>query len=211
MTREENEVKSLFKDPRFAREAWRSLGTAVLSLPPCKVPEQYDKNGDKTFETLAGEYSYSQLAADCKRAGREPTMLEYILRCQAVNACFNTSAFVALRDTVGAKPIDESKTEATVVNQYETLSDEELELLAQHRAAQRAADREATIAAADAAAQQQMPERVCDPDAEQSVLEYVEPVAAPSAPGASHHLVDSAAAAAAPHTTLNAQEDDTNE
>lgn len=210
MTREENEVKSLFKDARFAREAWRSLGTAVLSLPPCKVPEQYDKNGDKTFETLAGEYSYAQLAADCKRAGREPTMLEYILRCQAVNACFNTSAFVALRDTVGAKPIDESKTEATVVNQYETLSDEELELLAQHRAAQRAADREATIAAADAAAQQQMPERTCAPDAEQSVLEYSDATAnaaaAPSAPGASHHLVDEVAAA--PHTT---QEDDTNE
>ena len=63
-----------------------------------------------------------------------------ILACQMVKARFDTQAAIFVRDTLGAKPVDESKMDATLsANQYEQLSDEELELLAAHRA-QKAAD-----------------------------------------------------------------------
>ena len=84
-------------------------------------------------------YTYQQLHSDLsaigERAGeqgREPTELEMILACQAVRARYDTSAAVFIRDTLGAKPVDESKVEQSV-NVFESLTDEELELLALHR------------------------------------------------------------------------------
>ena len=58
-----------------------------------------------------------------------------IITCQAVKARTDTQAAIFIRDIMGAKPIDESKIDASVsANQYEQLTDEELELLAAHRA-----------------------------------------------------------------------------
>ena len=50
-----------------------------------------------------------------------------------IKARTDTSAAVFIRDTLGAKPIDESKIDATVTNPYQELSDEELELIADSR------------------------------------------------------------------------------
>ena len=58
-----------------------------------------------------------------------------ILQCQIVKARCDTSAATFVRDTLGAKPVDESKIDASVTNPYESLSDEELEALAKMRAA----------------------------------------------------------------------------
>ena len=52
-----------------------------------------------------------------------------ILHCQKVKARTETSAAVFIRDTLGAKPIDESKVDAQLSNPYEQLTDEELEAL----------------------------------------------------------------------------------
>ena len=58
-----------------------------------------------------------------------------------VKARFDTQAAIFVRDTLGAKPVDESKMDATLsANQYEQLTDEELELLAAHRAKKAADD-----------------------------------------------------------------------
>ena len=46
-----------------------------------------------------------------------------------VKARTDTSAAVFIRDTLGAKPIDESKVDAQLSNPYEQLTDEELEAL----------------------------------------------------------------------------------
>lgn len=137
--RELCEMQNLFNDPKYIREVWRNVGNAILRNPatiPCK---QYDKNGQETFESKLQAYTYQQLHGDlwaigasAGEQGREPTELEMILACQAVRARYDTSAAVFIRDTLGAKPVDESKVEQSV-NVFESLTDEELELLALHR------------------------------------------------------------------------------
>ena len=141
--RELKETMNVFSDPRTQREAWRSLGVRLLNNPATKAPEQLDKDGNPTLASSIEQYTYRQLVNDIKRSeqpDREPTEIEMILACQMVKARFDTQAAIFVRDTLGAKPVDESKMDATLsANQYEQLTDEELELLAAHRA-QKAAD-----------------------------------------------------------------------
>ena len=141
--RELKETMNVFSDPRTQREAWRSLGIKLLNNPAAKAPEQLDKDGNPTLASSIEQYTYRQLVNDIKRSeqpDREPTEIEMILACQMVKARFDTQAAIFVRDTLGAKPVDESKMDATLsANQYEQLTDEELELLAAHRA-QKAAD-----------------------------------------------------------------------
>lgn len=141
--RELKETMNVFSDPRTQREAWRSLGIKLLNNPATKAPEQLDKDGNPTLASSIEQYTYRQLVNDIKRSeqpDREPTEIEMILACQMVKARFDTQAAIFVRDTLGAKPVDESKMDATLsANQYEQLTDEELELLAAHRA-QKAVD-----------------------------------------------------------------------
>ena len=51
------------------------------------------------------------------------------MACQAHMARINAANFVAFRDTVGAKPVDESKIDHQINNPYEELTDEELEMI----------------------------------------------------------------------------------
>lgn len=136
--RTEKEMISLFKDPKFQRQAWRSVGMAILQNPAKRAPMQVDKDGNETLQSAIERYSYGKLADDIKTLGetdREPTELEMILQCQIMRARFDTSAAIFVRDTLGAKPVDESKVDAQVSNPYEQLSDEELELIAERRKA----------------------------------------------------------------------------
>lgn len=133
--RELGELKGLFADPRYFRQAWKSVGNAILMNPARKPITRLDKEGNETFDSLVEKYSYEDLARDLKAIqgpDREPTELEMILACQAVKARTDTSAAIFMRDTLGAKPVDESKVDQTV-NAYDTLSDEELELIAELR------------------------------------------------------------------------------
>ena len=106
------------------------------------MTRHYDKDGNPTLRSSLEDYSYRSLKRDiaalCKRDGteeREPTELEMIMQCQIAKARFDTNAAIFVRDTLGAKPVDESKIDATLSNPYETLTDEELALLAAHRQA----------------------------------------------------------------------------
>lgn len=130
--RDWSEMKNLFSDPKFSRQAWKSIGQAIALQPAIKPIVVYDKEGNPTVNSEIETYSYNKLAKDIaslQSENREPTELEMILHCQMVKARTDTSAAVFIRDTLGAKPVDESKVDAQLSNPYESLSDEELEAL----------------------------------------------------------------------------------
>lgn len=137
--RELLETKNVFADPAYCREAWKSVGQAILLSPAIGCIGDID-----TREGAIESYTYRKLTEELKAVGastsadgrpvvgRQPTELEMIFHCQAARARFDTSAAVFVRDTVGAKPIDESK--VTVGrSQYEEMSDDELEALLRYR------------------------------------------------------------------------------
>lgn len=133
------ETLSHFADPRYSRKAWGSVAWKILNAPAAKPGVVLDKNGEETLDSRIANYSYKQLSEDLAAIEhadgehREPTELDMILACQIQHARHNTNAATFIRDTVGAKPVDESKLQAEITNSYETLSDEELELLAKLR------------------------------------------------------------------------------
>jgi hypothetical protein len=136
--RDAKEMKNLFLDPKYCREAWRGVGHAILQNPAVRLPPCYDKEGNPTLASLVDDYSYSKLKRDIatlsgEDANREPTELEMILQCQIAKARWDTSAATFVRDTLGAKPVDEAKVDQTVVNDFAGMTDEELEMLAAFR------------------------------------------------------------------------------
>ena len=136
--REFKEMENLFSDPKFARHAWKAVGSAILQNPAVKPASQYDKEGNETLGSVIEKYSYEKLSRDIATLGekdRKPTELEMLLHCQIVKARYDTAAATFVRDTLGAKPVDETKVDAQINNPYESLTDEELELLAANRAA----------------------------------------------------------------------------
>ncbi len=135
-SRRNKETQNLFADPKFQRQAWQAVGRAILQNPASKPVTQSDKDGNETYGSMMERYSFNKLARDIKeieKEDREPTELEMIMQCQIVKARHDTSAAVFVRDTLGAKPVDESKVQAQVSNPYEEMSDEELEMLAKYR------------------------------------------------------------------------------
>lgn len=143
--RERSEMKNLFADPKFNRQAWQSIGKAILQNPAVITPIVMNKDGTETVDSMIQNYSYNKLCNDIRSLSdedRAPTELEMILQCQIVKARTDTSAAIFVRDTLGAKPIDESKVDQTISNVYEQMTDEELELLAAHRAAKNASDKQ---------------------------------------------------------------------
>ena len=130
--RELLETRNVFADPAYCREAWKSVGQAILLSPAIGCIGDID-----TKDGAIESYTYDKLCRELKEIdgkdkGRQPTELEMIFHCQAARARFDTSAAVFVRDTVGAKPVDESK--VTVGrSQYEEMSDDELEALLRYR------------------------------------------------------------------------------
>lgn len=125
--RELLETRNVFADPAYCREAWKSVGTAILLSPAIGCIGDID-----TKDGAIESYTYRKLTEELKDIGRKPTELEMIFHCQAARARFDTSAAVFVRDTVGAKPIDESKVTVSK-SQYEEMSDDELEALLRYR------------------------------------------------------------------------------
>lgn len=130
--RELLETRNVFADPAYCREAWKSVGTAILLSPAIGCIGDID-----TREGAIESYTYDKLCRELKEIdgkgkGRQPTELEMIFHCQAAKARFDTSAAVFVRDTVGAKPIDESRVQVSR-SQYEEMSDDELEALLRYR------------------------------------------------------------------------------
>lgn len=137
LIRKRKEMMNVFADPRFARQAWQSIGRAIAARPATPPIAVYDKDGNPTYNSEVERYGYDMLMKDVDiltSGDSAPTQIEMILACQMIKARTDTAAATFIRDTLGAKPVDESKIDQRVVNTYETLTDEELELLRQHRA-----------------------------------------------------------------------------
>lgn len=139
--RDSKEMANLFADPKYMRQAWQAVGHAILKNPAVRLPADYDKQGNETLRSMADNYCYSKLKSDIDAIARENgtptrevTELEMILGCQIAKARWDTAAATFVRDTLGAKPVDETKVDQTITNDYATMTDEELELLAEFRA-----------------------------------------------------------------------------
>lgn len=90
----------------------------------------YNKNGDKiqSEENVKQQEAWDRCKARCH--GEDlPTLWDVMMEGQAFEAITNSSNFVALRDTAGLKPIDESKMVVQPDNPLSNMSMEQLELL----------------------------------------------------------------------------------
>jgi len=129
--REQREFETLFKNPKHARAMWSQSVIdryAKSALEPVKI---YDKDGNLTPTSQIEVAVWNHLKAELEAAGQDrlPTEGEMMEACQQYYSRHNASSYVARRDSMGAKPIDETKQSVQVNNPLEGLSDEELAVM----------------------------------------------------------------------------------
>ena len=129
--REQREFETLFKNPRTARAQWAQNIIDRYAKPALEPIKIYDKDGNLTPTSQIEVAVWNHLRDELKAMGldRLPTEGEMMDACQQYYARHNSSAYVARRDSMGAKPIDETKQQLSVNNPLEDLSDEELLVL----------------------------------------------------------------------------------
>lgn len=126
--REQREFETLFKNPRTARAQWAQNIIDRYAKPALEPIKIYDKDGNLTPTSQIEVAVWNHLRDELKLMGQDrlPTEGEMMDACQQYYARHNSSAYVARRDSMGAKPIDETKQQLSVNNPLEDLSDEEL-------------------------------------------------------------------------------------
>lgn len=126
--REQREFEAIFKNPKYARTAWAEKVIERYSRPALEPIPVYDKDGNLTPTAQIEQAVWNHLLQELKDRGlnRLPTEGEMMEACQQYYARHNPSAYVARRDSMGAKPVDETKQNLQVNNPLEDLSDEEL-------------------------------------------------------------------------------------
>lgn len=129
--RQQREFENLFKDPKRARGQWQKMVEdryIAPALPPIVV---LDAKGQPTPESQIEAAVYSHLLSELKAMGKSrlPTEGEMMEACQQYYSRHNASSYVARRDSMGAKPVDETKQQVNVNNPLEGLSDEELAVM----------------------------------------------------------------------------------
>jgi len=134
--REQHEYKSLFTDERYAKKAWKDFIGRSLEGAGKPLPMQIDpKTGEPTFNSLLDQQAYENVKARLLADGqdREPMQAEIIVECNVLRSRFNDVTFNTILERTAGKVKDEI---SVTKNEFESLSDEELELLAAHRASQ---------------------------------------------------------------------------
>jgi len=126
--REQREFESMYKNPKHARSMWAQKvfdRWSAPATPPCII---LDKDGNMTPQSQIEQHVWNTLLKELKAKGldRMPTNGEMTEACQDYYSRHNSSAYVARRDSMGAKPVDETKQEHTTTNPLEGMSDEEL-------------------------------------------------------------------------------------
>lgn len=126
--REQREFESMYKNPKHARSMWAQKvfdRWSAPATPPCII---LDKDGNITPQSQIEQHVWNTLLNELKAKGldRMPTNGEMTEACQDYYSRHNSSAYVARRDSMGAKPVDETKQEHTTTNPLEGMSDEEL-------------------------------------------------------------------------------------
>lgn len=137
--REQREFETLFKNPKHARAMWAQNVIDRYAKPALEPIAIYDKDGNLTPTSQIEQAVWNHLTHELEAAGldRLPTEGEMMEACQQYYARHNASSYTARRDSMGAKPIDETKQNVSVSNPLENLTDDELfvmqEALESHR------------------------------------------------------------------------------
>ena len=131
--REQREFETLFKDPKHARAMWSQEVANRYSKPALEPIAIYDKDGNLTQTSQIEMAVWKHLLDELRAQGKDrlPTEGEMMEACQQYYARHNASSYVARRDSMGAKPVDETKQNLQVNNPLEDLSDEELQVMEQ--------------------------------------------------------------------------------
>ena len=138
--REMREFQTIFKNPKYARAAWAQTVYDRYSRPAMEpFPVTIDDKGTLSKESQIEMMVYKRLLKEFEERGlsRLPTEGEFMEACQSYYARHHSASYIARRDSMGAKPVDESKQTHEFNNPYESMSDEELivvqEALEKHR------------------------------------------------------------------------------
>lgn len=126
--REQREFETMFKNPKHARAMWAQNVIDRYARPALKPIEIYDKDGNLTPTSQIERAVWAHLKQELETAGsdRLPTEGEMMEACQQYYSRHNAASYTARRDSMGAKPVDETKQNLTMNNPLEDLSDEEL-------------------------------------------------------------------------------------
>lgn len=130
--RELNEYKSLYTDKRYAEKAFKSIINDSLQASAGPLPIMYDKNGNELPQSTLDRQAYQNVKQRLLAQGleREPQQAEMMIENAILRSRFDNSTFNTMLERTMGKVKDEIVVSA---NEYETMSDEELELLAKHR------------------------------------------------------------------------------
>lgn len=137
--RESREFQTLFRNPKHARSMWAQTVYDRYCRPAMKPILVVDKEGNVLPQSQVELEVWNSLQEEFKAAGlnRLPTDGEMMEACQAYYSRHNSASYVARRDSMGAKPVDETKLTQVQENPLQGLSDEELlvlqEALEKHR------------------------------------------------------------------------------
>lgn len=131
--REQREFETMFKNPKHARSMWAQTVIdryAKPALPPVQV---CDKDGNLTPASQIELAVWNHLKRELEMMGsdRLPTEGEMMEACQQYYSRHNAASYTARRDSMGAKPIDETKQQVSVNNPLEDMTDEELLVMQQ--------------------------------------------------------------------------------
>lgn len=131
--REQREFETLFKNPKHARSMWAQNVIDRYCKPALRPISITDKDGNLTPTSQVELAVWNHLKSELEEMGldRLPTEGEMMEACQQYYARHNASSYTARRDSMGAKPIDETKQQVSVNNPLEDLSDDELLVMQQ--------------------------------------------------------------------------------
>lgn len=138
--REQREFETLFKNPKHARGMWAQEVINRYAKPALEPVIIVDKDGNPTAQSQLEVAVWNHLKTELEMQGsdRLPTEGEMMEACQQYYARHNAASYVARRDSMGAKPVDETKQQLTMNNPLEDMSDEELLIMQQALEAHRA-------------------------------------------------------------------------
>ena len=126
--REQREFQTLFKNPKHARTMWAQNVINRYTKTAFEPILVEDKDGNLSPQSQIEDAIWKHLKQELENDGldRLPTEGEMMEACQAYYARHNAASYTARRDSMGAKPVDESKQSHEINNPFSNYTDEEL-------------------------------------------------------------------------------------
>lgn len=129
--RQRAEMAAILSNQKLAKNAARSKALAMLYTPMERPKDRYiiakDGTPVQTEESIREQEAWDRCKILCKE-DQLPTMWDVMNNGQAFAGITNSANYVAIRDTAGLKPIDETKMTLIPENPYADMTDEELRI-----------------------------------------------------------------------------------